>query len=172
MGDALSCLQEGFTQRLGLLRHRHQELVDGLGDEEARRLGALGADAAVAPLLWGAALGESWSTTTVTEFLHVTRQALHKRVVAGTALGVPGRGTTWSPVWQFDLQAREVRRVVAQVVKAFRDEFATFDPFVVASWATTEQPEFGMSPEEWLAAGKDAAEVARVARRAAGELGR
>ena len=47
----------------------------------------------MAPLIWAAAVGERWSTTTVAEFLHVTRQALHKRVVEASVLGVPGRGT-------------------------------------------------------------------------------
>lgn len=172
MGDAVAGLHEGFTERINVLLERHTGIVDGLDFDEAQRLGAQGADAAVAPLIWGAALGERWPTTTVTEFLHITRQALHKRVIAGTALGVPGRGTTWFPVWQFDLDAHEVRPVVVEVVKAFREELGAFDPFVAASWATTDQPELGMSPEEWLTAGKEPAEVARVAHRAASELGR
>jgi hypothetical protein len=172
MADAIAGLHEGFGERLAALAQRHDELLSGLDHDEARRLGAVGADAAVAPLVWAAAVGERWSTTTVTEFLHVTRQALHKRVVNGTVLGLPGRGTTWFPVWQFDLDAHHVRPVVGEVIAAFRRELGPVDPFVVASWATTDQPELGMSPEEWLAAGKDPAEVARVAARTASELAR
>src|SRR5438067_10434433 len=119
MGDAAAGLQEGFTERLSVLVDRHKGSLAELDFEEARQLGARGAVAAVAPLIWGAAIGERWPTTTVTEFLHVTRQALHKRVVSGSVLGVLGRGTTWFPVWQFDLNTHEVRPVVAEIVKAF-----------------------------------------------------
>lgn len=172
MGDAVAGLHEGFEERLVAILDRHKEAVSALTYEEARELGARAADAAVAPLVWAATVGERWSTTTVTEFLHVTRQALHKRVVNGTALGVPGRGTTWFPVWQFDLSTHQIRPVVAEILAAFRDELGAVDPLVIASWATTEQPELRMSPEEWLEAGRDPREVARIARRAASELGR
>lgn len=172
MGDAIAGLREGFEERLFALLDRHKEAISELDYDDARHLGAQGADAAVAPVLWAAALGERWPTTTVTEFLHITRQALHKRVVNGSALGLPGRGTTWFPVWQFDLDAHEVRPVVAEVIGAFRDELGAVDPLVIASWATTDQPELAMSPEHWLAAGKDPAEIARIARRAAMELAR
>jgi hypothetical protein len=171
MGDSIAALQEGFNERLNALLDRHKELVLQLSVEQARGLGAQGADAAVAPVIWSAAVGERWPTTTVTEFLHVTRQALHKRVVNGSVIGLPGRGTTWFPVWQFDLNAHEVRAVVADIVKTFRDELGA-DPFVIASWATTDQPELGISPEEWLTAGKDPTEVVRIAQRTASELAR
>lgn len=171
MADAIAALQAGFTERLAALAGRHHDLISELDVDEARRLGAQGAEASVAPLIWGAAVGDRWPTSTVTEFLRVTRQALHKRVGNRTVLGLPGRGTTWFPVWQFDMGTHEVRQEVADVLAAFADAGAA-DPFVVASWATTDQSELGMSAEEWLAAGKDPAEVVRVARRAAGELGR
>lgn len=172
MADAIAGLHKGFAERLAVLLDRHRELVAQVDYDDARRLGAQGADATIAPLVWAAAVGERWPTTTVTEFLRITRQALHKRVVNGTVLGLPGRGTRWFPVWQFDLDKHEVRPVVGEVVAAFRDEMGPVDPFVIASWATTDQPELSMSPEDWLAAGKDPAEVVRVARRAASELGR
>lgn len=172
MSDAIAGWHEGFSERLSVLIDRHKELVSELDYDEARQLGSQAADAAVAPLVWGATVGERWPTTTVTEFLHVTRQALHKRVSNGTVLGLPGRGTTWFPVWQFDIEAHTVRPVVGEIISAFRDELGSVDPFVIASWATTDQPELDMSPEEWLSAGKDPAEVVRVARRAASELGR
>lgn len=172
MGDAIAGLREGFEERLVALLGRHREAIAELDYDDARHLGAQAADAAVAPVLWAAALGERWPTTTVTEFLHITRQALHKRVANGSALGLPGRGTTWFPVWQFDLDSHEVRPVVAEVIGAFREELGAVDPLVIASWATTDQPELAMSPEQWLAAGKDPAEIARIARRAAMELAR
>lgn len=172
MGDAIAGLREGFDERLDTLLHRHKEAIIELSYEDARELGAQAVDAAFAPLVWAAAVGERWPTTTVTEFLHITRQALHKRVQNGTALGLPGRGTTWFPVWQFDLAAREVRPVVAEVIAAFRDELGAVDPLVIASWATTDQQELATSPEQWLAGGKEPAEIARIARRAAAQLAR
>ena len=75
-------------------------------------------------------------------------------------------------MWQFDLGAHEVRPVVAEVIGAFREELGPVEALVIASWATTDQPELGMAPEEWLTNGKDPAEVVRIARRAASELGR
>lgn len=165
-------LCEGFNERLGALLERHGKLLSDLSYEEAKGLGGQGADAAVAPLIWVAAVGDRWSTSTVTEFLHVTRQALHKRLAKGTILGLPGTGTTWFPVWQFDAERREVRPIAAEVIAAFREELGPPDPFLVASWATSPQPELEMSPEDWLSSGKDPAEVVRVARRAAAELSR
>ena len=75
-------------------------------------------------------------------------------------------------MWQFDLDAHEVRSVTAEIIAAFHNELGAVDPLVIASWATTDQPELAMSPEEWLAAGKDPTEVTRIARRTASELGR
>jgi hypothetical protein len=170
VADTVAAFQEGFADRLAAMLRRHPEVERGVDVEEARRLGAEGADAALAPLLWSAAIGERWDTQTVTEFLGVTRQALHKRVAAGSVLGLAGRGTTWFPVWQFDVVGHRVRPEVAEIVGAFRDVLAPLDPLVVASWAVSDQPELGMAPEEWLAAGKDPAEVVRSARRAAAEL--
>jgi hypothetical protein len=118
-------LRDGFNERLGGLLERHDELLSDLSYEAAKALGAQGADAAVAPLIWAAAVGDRWPTSTVTEFLHVTRQALHKRLAKGTILGLPGNGTTWFPVWQFDVDAREVRPTVAEVIAAFREELGS-----------------------------------------------
>ena len=172
MADAITGLHEGFSQRLTTLLDRHHELLTHVDEDEARQLGAQAADAVIAPLVWASAVGERWETSMVTEFLHVSRQALHKRIVNGSVLGLPGRGTTWFPVWQFDPSVHGVRPVVSEIIAAFRDEVGPVDPFVIASWATTDQSELGMTPEEWLAAGKDPAEVARIARRAASDLGR
>ena len=65
MRDAVAGLHEGFGERLGALLGRHENAISGLTYEQARQLGAQGAEAAVAPLIWAAAVGERWSTTTV-----------------------------------------------------------------------------------------------------------
>ncbi len=63
-------------------------------------------------------MGERWPTPMVTEFLRTTRQALQKRVVRGSVIGLQGPGTRVFPVWQFDLDAHEVRPVVADSPRA------------------------------------------------------
>lgn len=96
-------------------------------------------------------LGEDRLDTTDTALLlGITRQALHKKVRGGTALGVPGRGTTWFPSWQFTPD-HTVRPVVARVLAAFAaaDPDHRVDPWNVLSWADTPQPELdGTRPAE------------------------
>jgi hypothetical protein len=172
MGDVTAGIQDGFVKRLGTLLERHAELIESLSYEEGIALGERAADAALAPVVWNAAVGERWPTNTVTEFLHVTRQALHKRVVAGTALGLAGKGTTWFPVWQFDLESHQLRPVVADIVRAFREELGSVDPYLIASWATTPQRELQMSPEVWIALANDNQQLLKVAKRAARAVAR
>ncbi|MHB1535529.1 MAG: hypothetical protein ACYC1D_13155 [Acidimicrobiales bacterium] len=167
MADVFGILTDAFAQRVAELLKRHRDLEETITDADARRLGHDAVAAVLAPLLWKAAVGERWETTTAAEFLGVTRQALHKRAGNGTVLGLPGRGTTWYPVWQFDLDHHRVRPEVAEIIAAFRRAIDPLDPLIVASWATTPQPELDMAPEEWIAAGKDPEEVVKVARRSA-----
>lgn len=172
MGDALDGLQDGFTKRLGALAERHAELISQVGYDEAFHLGERAADAAIAPLVWSATIGEKWPTSLVTEFLHISRQALHKRVVNGSALGLPGNGTTWFPVWQFDLAGHQIHPIVTDLIRTFREELGAVDPYLIASWATTHQRELGTSPEAWLASDSDPQQLLRVAKRAARGLSR
>ena len=149
MNDVLEGLRDGFAERAGELLKRHGDIEETTSYDDARRLGYDAAAAALAPLLWRAAVGERWETTEAAEFLGVTRQALHKRCRTGTVLGLPGRGTTSYPIWQFDLDHHQVRPQVAQILEAFRRAVDPLDPLIVASWATTTQPELGMAPDEW-----------------------
>jgi hypothetical protein len=41
---------------------------------------------------------------------------------------VPGCGTTWFPVWQFDPRQQIVRAVTGSIVKAFRAADPRIDP--------------------------------------------
>lgn len=101
-------------------------------------------------------LGEDrLDTTDAALLLGVTRQALHKRVRSGTILGVPGRGTTWFPAWQFGSD-RTTRPVIARVLSAFAtaDPDHRADPWNVLSWADTAQPELnGARPADAIADG-------------------
>lgn len=171
MADSRTAFVEGFEHGLNLLFDRHKELLEILPDDAAE-YGRRAAAAAAAPVLWAKAIGERHDTTAVTELLGISRQALHKRSMSGTILGVPGRGTTWFPAWQFDVGARQVRPVVARVVAVFRDQLGTFDPLAVAAWATTPQPDDldGSTPEDWILSGLGDDRVVEAARRAARAL--
>jgi hypothetical protein len=155
---------------LGALRRRNPEIAF-LSPEEAMRLGAEGGRAAVAPVIWRAAVGEVRDTTRVTELLGVSRQALSQRVRAGTILGLLGKGTTQFPSWQFDVERRAVRTVVPAVLAEFRS-VEGIDPWAIASWATTPQTELGgQIPSELLVKDESAAyEVVAAARHTAARL--
>jgi hypothetical protein len=168
VADAEAGFADGFHERLRALLDRHRELGQ-LGYDEARRLGADAAGAAVAPVLWRAVVGETWDTTTTTEFMNVSRQALHQRVRKGTILALPGRGTRHFPVWQFDTVRRDVWPVVPKILAAFHDADID-DPFVVASWASSRQPELDASPEGWIVHGNNPDTVLEVAERTARDL--
>jgi len=163
-------LVEGFRQRPEALRPSEHFTFDGLGEQELLDLGAEGAETAVAKIMWDAAIGDRWSTSAVAELLGVTRQALHKRLRAGSVVGIPGRGMTWFPTWQFDRSERTIRPVVAPLVAAFRHQLEPYDARVFASWVMTVQPELETTPAEWVEAGRDDERLIRVAVRSACEL--
>lgn len=175
MGDALRWIEEGFEQELGLIAHdrlKGNRGLELLGDAEALELGRRGAREALAPLLWRALAGETFDTTQVSELLDITRQAINKRVRNGTLLALPGKRTTHFPVWQFDLDRREVRPVVKDVLEIFTAALDELDPYVVTSWARSPQHEEleGLTPQDWITKGADE-EMLRVnAQRAAAAL--
>lgn len=134
----------------------------------------LGRDAAAA--VTGAVRGrdllgaDRLDTTTAGLLLGVTRQALHKAVRAGRLFGVPGRGTTWFPAWQFTPD-RQVRPVVRGVLAAFAAGEALADPWAVLSWSGTPQPELGEGlPAEWIADGRPDEPILAAAGQAARAL--
>ena len=86
----------------------------------------------------------------------IIRQALYKRVRVGALLGIPGRGITYFPTWQFDHDLQP-RKAVKDVITTFRNA-GVDDPRLVLSWAAKEQPELKgkggpHSPREWIARG-------------------
>jgi hypothetical protein len=171
MADAQAVLFDSFAEQLKVMLVRHPGLLDAVEGREARELGRRGAEAALAPLIWGEAVGERWSTTYVAEFLGVSRQALHERVKRGTLLGVLGRGTTWFPTWQFDIANRNSRPVVPTVLHAFRHTDPPLAPVEVAAWALSPQVELeDLTPADWLAAGRPESAVVDAARQTAARL--
>jgi len=173
MGDAFQGFVDGFAEMLQEQIDRRKELLADLDYDTARRHGRDGAAAAVAPLIWGELVGERWDTTTTAEFLGVSRQALHDRVRRGTLLGVPGRGTTWFPTWEFDLGQRRIRPVVAQILGVFEVALGDRpDPLVIASWVQSPQSALdGLSPLDWMSSpARDDQAVVTAARRSAAKL--
>jgi hypothetical protein len=161
---------EGFQEGLKALGET-QDAVWSTDFEDAKELGRRAATYAVAPILWGEAIGERHDTSAVAHLLGVSRQALAKRVANGSLIGVKGRGTTWFPAWQFDPVGREVRPVVARLVHAFRDVAPDTDALTIATWATTPQADLeDASPEEWILEGKDEKALLSSARETAQRL--
>lgn len=174
MQDALKWIEEGFYQELQSIARddRIQEPLATLSDADATELGRRGAREALAPVLWGVVTGDVFDTSQASELLGVTRQAINKRVRNRSLLALPGRGTTYFPVWQFDLEQRTVRPVTKEVLDAFFDAVDGIDPFQVASWSSSPQYEEleGMTPQEWIHKGGDENALRIAARRAAAAL--
>jgi hypothetical protein len=169
--DQISVIEKGLVEELWRLFRDEPSLqaeLDRLSEDEALELGRQGARAVLAPLAWSAAVADRWDVRRATEFLGISRQALYKRLRNGSALGIPGRGTTWFPVWQFDPRQKIVRAVTGSIVRAFRGADPQIDPLMIGAWATKENRLLdGKSPAAWVAAdGRDEA-VVMAARRAA-----
>lgn len=146
-------LARGFRERLDALP---SQMLDSLWPNQAEQLGARVVGAALAPKIWADVVGERFDTAQLVEMLRITRQALAKRVASGTLLGLPGKGTTFYPTWQFDLSAEPVRirRSVAAAFTAWVEEMGSLDPYAVASWAQMRQPELhDLTPVEYLGKG-------------------
>jgi hypothetical protein len=171
MMDQFSAIEKGLIEELSRLFKDEPALqaeLDHLSEDEALELGRQGARAALAPLAWSAAVADRWDVRRATEFLGVSRQALYKRLRNGSALGIPGRGTTWFPTWQFDTGQRIVRAVTGSIIKAFRLADPQIDPLVIGAWATEENRFLdGKSPAAWVAAGGRDEPVVMAAQRAA-----
>ena len=146
-------LARGFRERLDALPSR---MLDSLRPNQAEQLGGRVVGAALAPKIWADMVGERLDTAQLVEMLRITRQALAKRVASGTLLGLPGKKTTFYPTWQFDLSAEPVRirRSVDAAFTAWVEEMGSLDPYAVASWAQTPQPEpHDLTPVEYLGKG-------------------
>ena len=171
MADAMALLLESFHQRLSSLFREKDYLLGRVDDEQARELGRRAAETVFAPLAWSEAVGDRWSTTEAAEFLDVTRQALHDRLKRGTLLGVPGRGVTWFPTWQFDIARREVRPVVASMLRALRQLERPLEPVEIAAWAQQPRSDLDdLAPADWIAAENADEQVLAAARRTASHL--
>jgi hypothetical protein len=169
--DSFAALQEGFAHEMDRLLHEHPWLDDEITRLKPNRgfeLGQEGARAVFTPLIWSAQVGDRWDITRSTEFLDVSRQALYKRLKNGSVLGIPGRGTTWFPVWQFDPRRHIVRAVITSIIREFREADPQIESIVIAAWANTDNRLLGGdSPAFWISQDQSDDAVIHAARRAA-----
>jgi len=159
--DALTGVDEG----------RVVKDLEGLSPGEVTDLGRDAAEAVTGAVRGRDLLGaDRLDTAGAGLLLGVSRQALHKAVRAGRLLGVPGRGTTSFPAWQFTPD-RRVRPVVREVLAAFASDGVPADPWAVLSWSATGQPELAdWRPGEWIADGRPDGPVLAAAGQAARAL--
>lgn len=169
VNERVALLVDAFLERLSPARRE----INEIDADEARELGTKAAEEAIASARWSRLVGDRIDTSEAAELLGVTRQALSKRQISGSLLGLPGRGTTWYPTWQLDIDKKEIRSEVRQIIGAFRDSLGKeADPFLIASWASTAQHEDldGLSPAEWLAQGNNPEDLRQAAQRTAERL--
>lgn len=170
--DTFAAIEEGLRQELSRDKHLWM-LVEHVSEEEALELGREAARAVLGPVLLREMLGEDrFDTAAAARLLQVTRQALHKRARAGRLLGVPGRGTTWYPAWQFDVNERRVRPAANAALAAWVAVLGNgLDPETVLAWANSPQPELSdQTPAEWIQNGGAEQPLVNSARRAARRL--
>ena len=117
-------------------------------------------------------LGSCLDLKQARRFLKLSEQQVRQRLVDGDLLGVVGRRTVWFPKWQFDLRTKAVRPAVKCVIDAFSEHIDEIDSLVIASWATSRQPEdlAGETPAQWIESDKATARVTEAAHRAAVRL--
>lgn len=166
----LETIAEAFTSELNRLVGEFALRLED--DVVPLQVGREAAQQAAASLQWSSAVGDRVDTTEAARMLGVTRQALGKRRTNGTLLGLPGHGTAWYPLWQFDRVGRRVRPVVGDIIHEFRQRLGEdTEPLLIASWATTSQDDLdGESPAGWLNRGGDAEQLQIAAHRAASHL--
>jgi hypothetical protein len=96
---------------------------------------------------------------------------LAKRLGAGTILGVPGRGTTHYPVWQFTAKLDGVRPEIRTIFRIFTTELGSLDAHAVMAWMSTPAEELnGFSPHLWLHTKDDVQAVYDAAQQTAARL--
>jgi hypothetical protein len=99
--------------------------------------------------------GGSLSLTQATKLLGVSRQALHKRITAGTALGMMIGSEIAVPKLQFSETGgrQEILPGIGSVTKLFKDTQA--GPWMTLQFLVDPDPNLGKSPIEALRAGED-----------------
>ena len=149
-----------LAKHLDLVRQQFEAtaaLEDTLADEEASEGEASDSGAtfgAVSEALLERA-GGSLSLTQATKLLGVSRQALHKRIAAGTALGMMIGNEIAVPKLQFSEKGgrHKILPGVGSVTKLFKD--AEAGPWMALGFLVDSDPNLGKSPIEALRAGDE-----------------
>jgi hypothetical protein len=99
--------------------------------------------------------GGSLSLTQATKLLGVSRQALHKRIAAGTALGMMIGNEIAVPKLQFSEKGgrQEILAGIGTVMKLFKDSEA--GPWMALQFLLDPDPNLGKSPIDALRAGDE-----------------
>lgn len=149
-----------LAKHLDLVRQQFEAtaaLEDTLADTEAPDGDSPNSDASfegVSEALLERA-GGSLSLTQATKLLGVSRQALHKRIAAGTALGMMVGNEIAVPKLQFSEQGgrQEILPGVGTVTRLFKDSAA--GPWMALQFLVEPDPNLGKSPIEALRAGDE-----------------
>lgn len=109
--------------------------------DDAEAIGRRAAMVVLAGDAWERALGELLTSAEARILLGgVSREALRKRVASGSAIALrDDTGLIRYPRWQFDAASSSTFPVVKQLNKLFGE--AGLDPWTLAAFATTPQPE-------------------------------
>ena len=120
--------------------------------DDAEALGRQAAMVVLAGSAWERALGELLTSAEARVLLGgVSREALRKRVASGSVIALrDDAGLVRYPRWQFDAASGAPFVAVKRINEVFGD--AGLEPWTLASFATTPQPELGnRTPVEALA---------------------
>jgi len=111
--------------------------------DDAEMLGRRAAMVVLAGSAWERALGGLLTSAEARVLLGgVSREALRKRVVSGSVIALrDDAGLVRYPRWQFDATSGAPFRAIKELNEIFSD--ADLDPWTLASFATTPQPELG-----------------------------
>jgi hypothetical protein len=140
--------------------------------DDAEAIGRRAAMVVLAGDAWERALGELLTSAEARSLLGgVSREALRKRVASGSAIGLrDDAGLIRYPRWQFDAVSGSTFPVVKQLNKIFGA--AGLDPWTLASFATTPQPELADRAPADAFGDEDPEPLLLSARRAVAELTR
>jgi hypothetical protein len=174
MADLLAAVTDSFEDALQAEFERDPDL-SVLDADVAERVGKMAAQMAVSNLRWQRALGKSMITTELAQAWGVSRQALFDRLRNSSLIGLPGRSTTYFPMWQFDddsWRTHRVRPVVMKILEAFRGADGKVDQEAVVAWAASPQPELrGCAPRDVINDPGSEMDLVRAAAAAAREFG-
>ncbi len=140
--------------------------------DDAEAIGRRAAMVVLAGDAWERALGDLLTSGEARILLGgVSREALRKRVASGSVIALRDDvGSVRYPRWQFDAASGSVFRAVKRLGEIFGE--AGLDPWTLASFATTPQPELDDRTPAEAFSDEDPEPLLKAANRTAAELSR